>query len=111
MRDFLKRLNLSAIATALCAGALVLGASAGAQARDDHWDHRHDRYDRHGHYDHGRNYHHDRPVVVDRRPVVVDRRPVIVDRRPVVVAPPVYQAVPAYQAPSGLNLNFNIPLQ
>ena len=104
MRDFLKRLNLSAIAIAVCAGALVVGVSAGAEARDDHWrDHRrhhdHDRYDRHDRRDR-HVYHHYR-----------NERPVIVDRRPVVVAPPVYQ-MPAYQAaPSGLNLNFIIPLQ
>ena len=100
MRDFLKRLNLSAIAIAVCAGALVVGVSAGAEARDDHWRHRHhDRYDRDDRRDR-HVYHHYR-----------NERPVIVDRRPIMVAPPVYQAAPVYQAPSGLNLNFTIPLQ
>lgn len=59
-----------------------------AQAHD--WDHDHDRWEwRHRHY-------------YAERPVFVRERPVYVAPAPVYVAPP---------APSGLNLNFNIPLQ
>ena len=99
MRDVIKRLNLRTIGAALVAGSLVLAVSAGAQARDDHWEHRDQRWHHHKH---------DRYVVEHRyvaeRPVYVRERPVIVER-PVMMAP-MYQ--PA--APSGLNLNFNIPL-
>jgi hypothetical protein len=44
---------------------------------------------------------------------VRERAPVIVEReRPVYVAPPMMYSQPMYSAPqpSGLNLNFNIPL-
>ncbi len=103
MRDVNKRLNLRTIGAALFAGSLVLAVSAGAQARDEYWDHRdhgwhhgHDRYVEHRHY-------------VAERPVYVRERPVIVER-PVMMAP-MYQAPYQQQGPSGLNLNFNIPLQ
>jgi hypothetical protein len=96
------------VVTKLSLAAVVIGASfslsAIAQANDsdhDYW--RHERWDH-------RHYVQERPVVVRERPVVVEReRPVIVQReRPVIVAPaPMYMAPPA---PSGLNLNFNIPL-
>jgi hypothetical protein len=97
------RFNKLSIGAAVLAGA-VLALSAGAAQADDHWDHRWDR-ERH-HYDHWRHDHyvHERPVYVrERAPVIVERE------RPVYVAPPVvYPMVP--QGPSGLNLNFNIPL-
>jgi hypothetical protein len=98
------RFNKLSIGAAMFAGA-VLALSAGAAQADDHWDH---RYDRDHHYDRDRVYHehyvHERPVVVhERAPVIVERE------RPVYMAPPVvYPMVP--QGPSGLNLNFNIPL-
>ena len=93
------RLNKLSIGAAMIAGA-ALALSAGAAQADDHWDHRdHDRW----HHEHER-YVHERPVIVhERAPVIVERE------RPVYVAPPVvYPMVP--QGPSGLNLNFNIPL-
>jgi len=96
------RFNKLSIGAAVLAGA-VLALSAGAAQADDHWDH---RWDRERHYDHWRHDHyvHERPVYVrERAPVIVERE------RPVYVAPPVvYPMVP--QGPSGLNLNFNIPL-
>jgi hypothetical protein len=83
------------LATALMAGCLSL--SSIAQAHD--WDRDHDRW----RWEHERHYvHHERPIVVRERPVIVERE------RPVFVAPPVMYAP---QQPSGLNLNFNIPLQ
>jgi hypothetical protein len=94
------RFNKFSLGAAMFAG-VVLALSAGAAQADDHWDHRwdrhHDRGWHRGHYDH------ERPVYVRERPVVVERE------RPVYMAPPVvYPMVP--QGPSGLNLNFNIPL-
>lgn len=91
---------------ALGTSFLFLAASSGAMAYDhwdrDHWRHEHDRY-AHERHEHWR---HDRPVVVHDRPVFVERE------RPVFVAPqPMYMAPPMQQGPSGLNLNFNIPLQ
>jgi len=88
---------------ALGTGFLFLAASSGAMAYD-HWDRDHDRdHLRHERYEHWR---HDRPVVVHDRPVFVERE------RPVFVAPqPMYMAPPMQQGPSGLNLNFNIPMQ
>jgi hypothetical protein len=84
---------------ALGTGFLFLAASSGAMAYDnwdrDHWRHEHERYE---------HYRHDRPVYVRERPVVVERAPVYVAPQPMVMAP----MMPA--APSGLNLNFNIPL-
>jgi hypothetical protein len=98
------RFNKLSIGAAVLAGA-VLALSAGAAQADDHWDHRWDR-ERHYDHDHWRHDHyvHERPVYVrERAPVIVERE------RPVYVAPPVvYPMVP--QGPSGLNLNFNIPL-
>ncbi|HTR83499.1 MAG TPA: hypothetical protein VMI56_03400 [Reyranella sp.] len=82
--------KLFSLGAAVAVSTTILAFSVGAQA-EDHWDHRWDR----DHY-----YHHERVV----------ERPVYVAPRPVYVAPPpvVYAAPPA---PSGLNLNFNIPLQ
>jgi hypothetical protein len=101
------------VVTKLSLAAALVGSliafSAGAQAND--WDHRgdRDRYEHRDdhradrdHYRHDEHYGHDR--VVERRVV---ERPVIVER-PMMYAPPVVFAAP--QAPSGLNLNFNIPL-
>jgi hypothetical protein len=98
------------IANKLSIGAALFGsvilAFAGVAQADDHWDH--DRY-----RDHDRGYHHEREHerhervehrVVEHR--YVEERPVIIER-PMMMAPPVvYQP----SAPSGLNLNFNIPL-
>jgi hypothetical protein len=100
------RFNKLSIGAAMLAGT-VLAFSSGA-ARADDWDHRWERHwDRH--YDHERWHHehyvHERPVIVhERAPVIVERE------RPVYVAPPVVYPM-APQGPSGLNLNFNIPLQ
>jgi hypothetical protein len=88
---------------ALGTGFLFLAASSGAMAYDN-WDRDHDR----ARYEHDRyvreheHYMHERPVVMQQRPVVVER--------PVIMAPqPMYMAPMAPAAPSGLNLNFNIP--
>jgi hypothetical protein len=96
------RFNKLSIGAAMFAG-VVLALSTGAAQADDHWDHGWDhRYERER-WHHDRYYSHERPVVVrERAPVIVERE------RPVYVAPPVVYAAPA--APSGLNLNFNIPL-
>ena len=89
------------LGAALGTGFLFLALSSGANAYD-HWRdrERHWRHERWGH-DH---YVHERPVVVRERPVVVER--------PVMMAPQYVQPMMPYnQGPSGLNLNFNIPLQ
>jgi hypothetical protein len=87
-------------------GSVVLSFSGVAQAYD-HWDRDHDRY---RHSDHDRGYHHGHDRVIERRvverPVYVPERPVYA--APMFVAPPMYQQ--QQQGPSGLNLNFNIPL-
>ncbi len=88
------------LGAAILAGSVAFAISAGAQAYDggdrdhDNW-----RHERHEHYVEHHRYMAERPVYVRERPVIVER--------PVMMAP-MYQA-PA--APSGLNLNFNIPLQ
>lgn len=93
-------------------GSVILSFSGAAQAYD-RWDHDHDRrYERD--HDRGHHYGHDRVIerrVVEERPVYVRERPMYAAPAPVFIAPPVYQQ-PAYQqpGPSGLNLNFNIPL-
>jgi len=105
------------VGAALGTGLLFLAAAGGAQAHDhrererDHW--RHEEW-RHGHR-YGHRYGHERPIVVRERPVYVERaRPVYVEPpRPVFVQPAPMYAAPMYpqnQGPSGLNLNFNIPL-
>ena len=73
-------------------GSVLLSFAGAAQANE--WDH--DRWERdHRRYEH----YYDHRRFVEERPVIV--------QRPIFVAPqPVYQA----PAPSGLNLNFNIPL-
>jgi hypothetical protein len=80
---------------ALGASFLFLAASSGAMAYD-HWDRDHYRYE---------HYRHDHPTFVRERPVVVERE------RPVYVAPQPMYVPMQQQGPSGLNLNFNIPLQ
>jgi hypothetical protein len=83
-------------------GFLFLALSSGASAWD-HWrDRDHWRHDRHHRYEHWR---HERPVVVRERPVVVER-PVMMAPQPMYMQP----MMPYNQGPSGLNLNFNIPL-
>jgi hypothetical protein len=107
----MRTLNKLSIGAALI-GSVILSFAGAAQA-DDHWDHRDREYDRGYHHDHER-VEHERVIehrYVAERPVYVhEHRPVIVER-PVMVAPPVVYQQPAYQpGPSGLNLNFNIPL-
>ncbi|MBS0538909.1 MAG: hypothetical protein JSR47_09150 [Proteobacteria bacterium] len=84
-------------------GSVALSFSGAAQA-SDHWERDHGYY---RHYDHG--WHHGRDRIIERRvverPVYVRERPVYA--APMLVAPPMYQQ---QQGPSGLNLNFNIPL-
>jgi hypothetical protein len=96
------------VGAALGTGLLFLAAAGGAQAYDherdrDHW--RHEEW-RHDHRYESRHVH-ERPVVVRERPVYVERsRPVFVQQAPMYAAPMYQQS----QGPSGLNLNFNIPL-
>jgi hypothetical protein len=85
-------------------GSVILAFAGAAQANDwHHWDH--------DHWDRGPHRGHTRVIerrVVEERPVYIHRPPVVVERRVMMAPPPVYYAPPA---PSGLNLNFNIPLQ
>ena len=86
-------------------GSMLLAFAGAAQANDWHrWDHDHDHW-RHDHYRHERIIEH---RVVEERPIYIHRPPVVVERPVMVAPPPVYYAPPV---PSGLNLNFNIPLQ
>ncbi len=91
-------------------GSVILSFSGVAQAYD-HWDRDHDRdHYRHFEHDRGNHYGHDRVIerrVVEERPVYVRERPMYAAPTPVFIAPPMYQQP---QGPSGLNLNFNIPL-
>ncbi len=95
-------------------GSVVLSFAGAAQAYDhgdrDHWDRDHGRdHGDHRSWDHARHYEHERVIehrVVERPVYIREHRPMVVER-PVFMAPqPVYQA----PGPSGLNLNFNIPL-
>lgn len=105
------------VGAALGTGLLFLAATSTANAYDhrdrDHWRYkqwRHDRYEReHARY---HDYHRRDRVVVRERPVIVEReRPVYVQPAPVYAAPMMPMQMPMYnQGPSGLNLNFNIPL-
>src|SRR5215204_256534 len=104
------------VCATLGTGLLFLAAAGGAQAYDyrdrdrDYWRHegwRHDnRYENH--------HVQERTVVVRERPVYVEReRPVFVQPAPIYAAPmQIPMQMPMYQnqGPSGLNLNFNIPL-
>ena len=103
----LTRLFGAALGTAF----LFLAASSGANAYDrydrerDYW--RHERDARHDAYRH-EHWRHERPVVVRERPMIVEReRPVFVQPAPMYAMP---MQMPMQQGPSGLNLNFNIPL-
>src|SRR5258708_7977518 len=84
------------------AGSVAFLISARPHAHDrwdpDHCPWRHERHETHERYIEHHRYIAERPVYVRERPVIVER--------PVMMAP-MYQA----PAPSGLNLNFNIPLQ
>jgi hypothetical protein len=108
------------VGAALGTGLLFLAAASTANAYDhrdrdrDHWRYkewRHDKEWRHSRY-HDRGY--DRRVIVRERPVIVEReRPVYVQPAPMYAAPMMQMPMqmPMYnQGPSGLNLNFNIPL-
>ena len=91
---------------ALGTGFLFLAASSGAMAYD-RWDRDHDR-------DHWR-YEHDATAPRALAPRASGRGPRASGgrraRAPVFVAPqPMYMAPMMPQGPSGLNLNFNIPL-
>ncbi|WP_428666500.1 hypothetical protein [Reyranella sp.] len=101
------------VGAALGTGLLFLAAAGAAQAYDhdrygDRWRHEEWRHD----HRYERRHVYERPVVVRERPVYVERaRPVLVQPPPVYAAP--MYAAPMYQqnqGPSGLNLNFNIPL-
>jgi hypothetical protein len=101
----MRTLNKLSIGAALI-GSVILAFAGVAQA-DDYRDH--DRYRDH---DHDRGYHHEHERIVEHRyvaerPVYVRERPPVIVERPVMMAPPVVYAPPA---PSGVNLNFNIPL-
>ena len=94
------------LGAALGTGFLFLAFSTGANAYD-RWDRERDRDRDHWRHEHWRHEHrYDRPVVVRERPVVVERAPVYVAPAPMMYAPPMYSA----PGPSGVNLNFNIPL-
>ena len=93
------RLNVRTLVAKLAIGAGPLWPSerlAGAAQADDHWDRHHDRD--HRYYEHRDHY--------------VEHGPVYVAPRPLIIAPPPVYQQPVYQqpGPSGLNLNFNIPL-
>ena len=95
--------NTLSIGAALI-GSVILSFSGVAQAHD--WDHDHDRWGREHRVEHHYN-HYDHRRFVEERPVFIHERAPVVVERPVFMAPePVYQA----PGPSGLNLNFNIPL-
>lgn len=104
------------VGAALSTGLLFLAVAGGAQAYDhrererDHWRHEHWRHDHRHDHRYENRYVRERPVVIRERPVYVEReRPVYVQPAPMYAAPmqmPMYQN----QGPSGLNLNFNIPL-
>lgn len=84
--------------------SVVLAVGGVAQA-DDHWDHDHG-------WDHHRDWHAQEWREHEWREHHMPP-PRYVEGRPIYVAPPIVYAPPVYQAPapSGLNLNFNIPLQ
>src|SRR5690348_11455835 len=86
-------------------GSVILAFAGAAQAHDwRYWDHDRDHW-RHDHYRHERIV---ERRVVEERPIYIHRPPVVFERPVMLAPPPVYYGPPA---PSGLNLNFNIPLQ
>jgi hypothetical protein len=92
------------LGAALGSTILFLAASSGASANDS-WRYRERHHWRHEH-PHHEHWRHERPAVVRERPMVVERA------RPVFIQPqPIYMAPMMPQGPSGLNLNFNIPLR
>src|SRR3954465_14007011 len=99
------------LGAALGTAFLFLGASGAANAYDryDRWDHERERavmrHERHEAWRH-EHWRHERPVVVRERPMIVER-PMMMAPQPMYMAPMMPMAP---QAPSGLNLNFNIPL-
>jgi len=104
------------LGAALGTGLLFLAVANTANAYDryererEHWRHEHWRHDHGRYHDHGYDRGYDRRVVVRDRPVIVEReRPVFVQPAPVYAAP-MMPMMPYNQGPSGLNLNFNIPL-
>ena len=101
------------LGVALGSGLLFFALSSGANAYDGHWrdrDRTHWRSADHWRHDHGRPDSWRRDYYRPGRSVVVRERPVVVER-PVMVAPQPMYAPPMYnQGPSGLNLNFTIPL-
>ena len=106
MRDVTRKLIGAAVIAASSLFILSSAAQAYDGGRGRSWD-RHDRHDRHDRWrsDH-RHYHHRDHYVRER--TIVRERPVYVERQqPMFFAPPMYAP---QQGPSGLNLNFNIPL-
>ena len=103
------------IGAALGTGFLFLALSSTASAydgwpdRDRHsWRHGHGHGHGHWKHDHGKRDHwrRGRTVVIRERPIVVEReRPVFIQPQPMMMP-----MMPYNQGPSGLNLNFNIPL-
>lgn len=98
------------VGVTLGTGLLFLAAVGGAQAYDrdrDYWRHEEWRHDRR----YENRYMQERPIVVRERPVYVERaRPVLVQPAPMYAAPMYPAPIQQNQGPSGLNLNFNIPL-
>ncbi|HYD06057.1 MAG TPA: hypothetical protein VEC60_10035 [Reyranella sp.] len=103
------------IGAALGTGFLFLALSSTASAydgwrdRDRHsWRHGHGHW-KHHHWKHDHWRDRRRTVVVRERPVIVEReRPIFVQPQPMMM--PMMPMMPYNQGPSGMNLNFNIPL-
>lgn len=96
---------------------MLLAAAGGAQAYDHHRERDSDDWrDEHSSHDHRyeKRYVRERPVLIRERPSYVEReRPFFVQPAPIHAAPmQMYpnQGMYRNQGPSGLNLNFNIPL-
>lgn len=102
MRDVTKKL----IGAAVIAASSLFILSSAAQAYDGgRWGRGWDRHDRHDRWHSKHRHYHHRDYVRER--TIIRERPVYVERQqPMFFAPQMY----APQQPSGLNLNFNIPL-